>query len=227
MPIDMETIDNVFQLLVSGGCTVIAINRAISTGKRPWTMLAVCFSASLLADLYWQLIYAFSGHTAMVFYVADTGWYVASLFLYIFMKEIALDRPGEKSIFIWPVPVFAAGMGIFYMHYGDYISNIVAAVVMSLLGCETVKGLHTVRRRERANEIDQTDAKHYRRLHISILACFIMIYGMWTASCFFKENTVTNPYYWCDILMSAARLFILAFAFPVIGSSEKKDTARV
>ena len=227
MPIDMETLDNVFQLLVSGGCSVIAINRAISTGKRPWTMVAVSFIAGLLADLYWQLVYYFSGTSEMIFYVADVGWYVSTLFLYFFLREIALDRTEEKSIFVWPIPVFAAAICIFYMTHGDYVSNVVAAAVMSLFGCEAVKGLHTVRRRERDGEIGRTEGKHYRRQYISSLAYFIFVYGMWTASCFFKENTVTNPYYWCDILMSVARIFILVFAFSVIGSSEKKDAARV
>ena len=220
----MENIDNNIQLIVSGFCAAVAITRAISTARRTWMLLAVCYTAGMLADLYWLLYYIFNGSTPDLFYIPYLGWYVSTLFLYIFLNEITLRKAGEKSRLMWVVPAFTAAMCVFYMFYGDYISNLIAATIMALLGCEVINGLHALKLRSREG-IEQVKLRCHRRLYIAAGLFFIAVYGMWTASCFLTVDSVLSPYYWFDFMKAVMMLIILLFASPVIGLSERKDEA--
>ena len=46
-------------------------------------------------------------------------------------------------------------------------------------------------------------------LQLAILVFCLLEYTLWTVSCFDWEDSVTNPYYWCDLLLTASFPFFL------------------
>ena len=56
-----------------------------------------------------------------------------------------------------------------------------------------------------------------RTLCIVILVFCLLEYAMWTVSVFFKGDTLANPYYWFD--------FLLTVSFPAFLSAAKRTVA--
>ena len=48
-----------------------------------------------------------------------------------------------------------------------------------------------------------------RRFHGTVLAFAALEYALWTSSCFWVSDTLTNPYFWFDFLLSLVLLLLL------------------
>ena len=48
-----------------------------------------------------------------------------------------------------------------------------------------------------------------RRFHGTVLAFIALEYALWTASCFWVSDTLTNPYFWFDFLLTLVLLLFL------------------
>ena len=95
------------------------------------------------------------------------------------------------------IPLFTVAMAIYYMQYGSYLSNIIYAVLMSLLLWNAIEGLLC------------TGSEKNRFLYAVTLLYCINSYAMWTASCIWEGDTLANPYFWFDFLMSICFLLYL------------------
>ena len=47
------------------------------------------------------------------------------------------------------------------------------------------------------------------RFHGTVLAFIALEYALWTASCFWVSDTLTNPYFWFDFLLTLVLLLFL------------------
>lgn len=196
----VETYENALQILVLLGCAAVSVYNFMQRKSRTWALLSFFFGSWMLGDLYWQVCLVFYESTPRIPVVSDLSWYTSYLFLYMLLRHIAPPEIGrKKSCLAYIGPVFALGMALFYMQWGQIVSNVIYAALMGLL-------LFSVIRRF-------TDRKTYKKqlFFTGMIAVFCLAeYGMWTVSCFFEGDGLQNPYYWFDFLLTISFPFFLA-----------------
>lgn len=191
----IESIVNGIQLLTAAVCAVFSAFRLRRTRSRVWGILTLFYGVFTLGDLYWGLYLVLYGKTPQIFYVSDFSWYAAYLFLFMLLRCVMPpEEQRARYPLAWAGPVFAAGMCAFYMTRGDYPGNLITLVLMSLLLYNVLRGLLFLRRQENAPR---------RLLYLVTLAFCLIEYGSWTASCFWMGDTLGNPYFWFDLLLTA------------------------
>ncbi len=196
-----EIIENGIQLLMTGICTVFAACFALRSERREWVLLSLFSASFFLGDLYWLLFLVFLGDTPNNSIIPDMSWYASLLFLYLLLRHAGEGKQSGRSKALWAVPVFTASMCIFYMQYGGYVSNLIYAVLFSLILWRALSGLTAVR----AEQEGKSDSALYRT---AVFFCAVM-YTMWTLSCFFEGNTFANPYFWFDTMLSLTFLLFI------------------
>lgn len=188
----IETVENAAQLAVVGVCCGISFYRLTRRRSRLWVLMTLFYGSFLLGLLYWLLYLLFYGYTPEFRYISELSWYTSYLFLAMVLHLLA--DPAERSVRSW-IPkltiVFAAGMCVLYMHYSSWMSNILSAVVMSLMMYQAVRGLIFHKKQK----------PHGRHiwLYCAVLLFCSAEYLMWTITCFYWSDTMKNPYFWFDI----------------------------
>ena len=201
----IETIENGIQLVTTGICTAVALRKGILLQSRAWIMLTLASGVFFLGDLYWELFLILYGKTPEYSYIPYLSWYAAYLFLLLLLYDLR-DKNDERhrSRILWIIPVFTVGMCIFYLQWGDWVGNIITALLMCLLIWNAVEGLLSIR----AQKADHPETKCKKVwIYILVLLFCLEEYGAWTASCFWTDVTLMNPYFWFDIMLSA--MFLL------------------
>lgn len=197
----IELIDNSINLAAAAICTVVAVIYMVRTNKRAWVLLTLSAGVFFLGDLYWQLYLLFYGATPTYSYISDVSWYAASLFLFILLTEIrAMHGKWYYSHILWIIPVFTVGMAIFFLRWGDLIGNIISVVVRSALLWNALGGLLATRTVE--------EEKPNRMFYILAIVFCLVEYGTEFSSCFWMGDTIRNPYFWCDSVMSLVLLLL-------------------
>lgn len=215
----IEIIENAIQLITTGICTVIAVQKGIRLQSRAWSILALASGVFFLGDLYWELFLVLYSKTPGYSYIPYLSWYAAYLFLLLLLFELkGTQNSGKQRKILWFIPVFSAGMCVFYMQFGDWIGNIITAVFMSLLmwhALDMLLYLRDVRSVSRGtgDEIQTTDP--VRRcekgwIFAAVLLFCVAEYAAWTASCFGTYDTLAHPYFWFDTLLSLVFLLFPA-----------------
>ncbi len=211
---------NAIQIVITGICSGISLSRSVRTGSKAWLLLTLFFSSFFFGDLYWQLYLLFYGKTPPYSFAPELNWYSAYLFLFLLLAHMQknrdmqrLDRTVEKgkikgTPFMFLIPLFTFGMCIFYMTRGSYIGNLITAVLMTLILWYSVRGL------VQSNAIGDATGKINSFYVVTILFC-LAEYALWTSSCFWMGDTIRNPYFWFDFLLS-----IMLFLFPAALSKE-------
>jgi len=195
----INSINNILQIAVLLICVFIALWRSLRLRSRSWGLLAFFFASWVLGDLYWLFCLLFFEATPQISVVAVLSWYAAYIFLYMFLRQTAPpDGVGERRLLPWLGFVFTFAMAVFFMQRGEYLSNLIYATLMGLLLFASIRRL-----------IYPQNYPTQRPLCIAILILCLLEYGLWTASCFWWEETLVNPYYWFDFLLTASFLLFL------------------
>lgn len=191
----IETLDNSIQLILTGLCSMIAFVRAVQVQRREWLLLGLFFVTFFLGDLYWTLYYIFYSRTLVYSFIPNLSWYTSYLFLAILLLLVKDKKEEDKApIMLYLIPAFTIAMCAYYMTFGDYVSNLAVAVLMTVIMWNAAKGLIRVRKQEEG-------AEKLGLYMMSFLFC-IVEYAMWTSSCIWEGNTILYPYYWFDFLLS-------------------------
>ncbi|MCR4691453.1 MAG: hypothetical protein K5739_08920 [Lachnospiraceae bacterium] len=106
-------------------------------------------------------------------------------------------RKGERKR-VWQGWLFGLlpfGLAIYYMQFGAYLSNIVAAALTGSLQWYCVNGL--MMGREKISPM-----KKHRALFLTVLAYTVCEHLTWIASCIWWEASLDNPYIWTDFLLT-------------------------
>ncbi len=205
----IEAADNIIQLITTSVATVVALYRAARLKSRAWSMLGLFSGVYSLGLLYWLMFILFCEANPEYSHIPDLCWYSSYLFLLLLVIYVREESTGKDSFYmapgetlidvirrmapvLWCIPVFMAGMCIFYMTHGDYLGNIAAAVLMTGLIWHAASGLLSLK--------GQNDCKK-PLYYVILLFCFTE-YGLWTTSCFWMGDTIVNPYFWFDLLLS-------------------------
>lgn len=196
----IESIDNVFQLIITGLCTVIAVYNGLRDGHKLWAVLGLFSGVFFMGDLYWQLYLVFYDHTPAYSDIPYASWGASYVFLLLLLAEFQGGAVRQYIKRFWPVFIFTAGMCAYYMYYGEYLRNIVCAVLMGLLICRSLGGL--------ANTGKSEELSGSRMVYLFVLVFCILEYGLWTASCIWSGDTISNPYFWFDFMLSIDILLI-------------------
>ena len=200
----IERIENSLQIAVLAACAGVALVRMLRKRDKVWTLLTLFYFSWLLADLYWAACLVFYGETPRISVVSDLSWYASYIFLYMLMREAAPPvTRRERRLLPWAGPAFALGMAVFFIRWGETVSNLIYAALMGLLLFSSIRRLMDGRQYARA-----------RFLCALILCGCLLEYALWTSSCFFAGDTMANPYYWFDLLLTAS--------FPLFPSAIRK-----
>ena len=139
--------------------------------------------------------------TPQVFYVSDLAWLAS----FVFLLALTLTLPtAEERCFRTRlcrlVPVVCLPQFILYVTYGDVLSNVFMCGMTMLLAWCAVRGLVWAKR---------SGGARLRRFYGTVLAFAALEYALWTSSCFWVSDTLTNPYFWFDFLLSLVLLLLL------------------
>lgn len=200
-----EFYENLFQVIITGGVAAAASVRAVRSRKREWVLMALFSGTYCMADLYWVLYILFYHHSPALSVLSDLGWYASMLFLLLLVVRVQGNCPFRyHTAVMWLIPVFTFGMCIFYSAgYGAYLSNITAAVLMTMIirrsvGC-------ALQFRGRPGEATRGWHGFYRWV---LLFCTAE-YAMWTSSCIGWTDAWYNPYFLFDVVLSISFVLIL------------------
>ena len=139
--------------------------------------------------------------TPQVFYVSDLAWLASYVFL--LALTLTLLDAGERQSrtgLCWLAPVFCLPQFLLYVTRGDLLLNVLMCGLTMMLAWCAVRGLVWAKK---------TGNGRLRRFHGTVLAFTALEYALWTASCFWVSDTLTNPYFWFDFLLTLVLLLFL------------------
>jgi F0F1-type ATP synthase membrane subunit c/vacuolar-type H+-ATPase subunit K len=95
------------------------------------------------------------------------------------------------------VPVFCIPQLILYLGFGEILGNILMVGLTMLVAHFALRGFIFARKQSGA-------ARNKQCFHGMVLVIVFLEFALWTSSCFWTDNTVSNPHFWFDFLLSAA-----------------------
>ena len=216
----LDGIENTLQIAVLLICVLITLVRAVQKRSRTWTLLGFFFGSMALGDLYWTFCLIFYGTSPVVSIVSDLSWYASYIFLYMLLRHTAPPESArERRILPWLGFVFTLGMAVwfcsFYVFWNEeqgysfilwdkVLNNLIYASLMGLLLFASIR---RIMGRERYPA--------QRTLCAAVLVFCLLEYALWTCSCFWFDESLMNPYYWFDFLLTVSLLSFL----PAVGKA--------
>ena len=204
----IESIENGIQICTTGIGAVLAAVWAAKTGKREWYLLFLSCGGYFLGDLYFQIFLIFYDKTPMYADIPYFSWAATYLFLFLLLVNVRggrVSKIGSKGI-LWVIPVFVGAMCAFFIYHGDVLWSLVDSVFMCIIMWVAADGL-----------LDTEAGDRRRGLYIAALAFCIFEHCAWTASCFWLGDTIVNPYFWFDTLLSANFLLLVPALRKAVG----------
>ena len=195
----IESLENAIQIAALLVLAVISLCMAVRKKDRVWVYLFFFYGSAMLGDIYWVVYLVFFSKNPETSLVPDLSWLASYIFIYLILKQF-YPKTGEKKISIlpWIGPVFAAGMALYFMQWDSIPRNVIYAVLEGILLFTVIKIL-TERR---------TSGKSMWFPWNLLFFC-MMEYGSWFASCIWVEDSISNPYYWFDFLVTVSYLLFL------------------
>ena len=195
----IETYENIFQIAVLAACFAFSVYKAASFRSRTWMLLVFFYGSWMLGEIYWLACLIFFDQTPQISVISDLSWYAANVFLYILLGHVwPPEELGKISPVSWLGPVFAAGMAVFFMFWGEIISNLIYAGLMGLLLFSAVR---------RMTDADKTGRNLF--LPVWVLVYVLLLYRMWISSCFWNDAADFQVYYVFDFLLTISFPFFL------------------
>ena len=200
----IEIGENLLQIDVTVVCLFVSVGRAVRTRGNAWILLSAFYGCWVLGDLYWVTFLILFESTPAYRYVPDFSWYSSYLLLFLLLRQLLPQYSRRISgVLPWVGAVFAAGMCVFYMQWGSILSNLICAVLMSMLLLGSISGLTRLRGGDRGR---------YGPICSAVLLICLTEYIAWTVSCFWEGDSFANPYFYADTLVT---LSFVPFLFAV------------
>lgn len=199
----VELIDNISQFAVTFLAGIGAGIMFYKTHKQTYFLLTCFYGTYMLGSLHWTLYILLFKYTPQVFYVSELAW-IAS-FVFLLTLDFTLFTPKERKfhhIAAWIAPAICIPIMVFFMTRGEILGNLIMCGTTMVAAWLSIRGLIYARRQN-------DESRNQQFFHIAVLAIVILEYGLWMASCFWVSDTLTNPYFWFDFLLSAALLILL------------------
>lgn len=206
----IEFLDNLLQLLVTLICWCISGVFYYHSRKQAYFLLTSFFGCFTFAGLYWTLYFLLFYETPQVFYVSEIGWISGCIFLYLLQYTISDEKERDfKSHAVWISVIIGIPLYVFYSYDGDILFNAITNFMMILISWWSIRGLLYMRYQEKRNQ-------NCYYFHILTL-CFVFLeYCLWIASVFWIGDTLSNPYFMIDFLLTIWRIFLLIVVRKVV-----------
>ncbi|MEF9853278.1 MAG: histidine kinase [Hydrogenoanaerobacterium sp.] len=192
----VEIIDNTVQLAVTTGCAVWAGVLGFHYKSHRYSLLACFYATFALGLLYWLLFLILKSYTPKLFYVSDLSWIASFLFLLLLSFSIIKDEErGYRPFAAFAVSFVLLLLTVKICSFGDYGNTLIWCLLLTVCGYLSTRGLLYARKQSGNN-------RQMQYLHITILFIVFTEFILWLTSCYFKGDTLKNPYYWCDFALT-------------------------
>lgn len=198
----VEVFDNLIQFAVTVGCTIWAGILAAKHKSQIFFILTCFYGVFAMGLLYWLLYLSIKSYTPKVFYVSDLAWVAA--FIFLLLLVISINSDDEKSI--GPaVPLLVCGAEmvpcIYFLLRGDIATTLMWCGILMAVDFYAVRGI-----------LYKPNSKGKKLFYAAVLFISFSEYALWTSSCFWVSDTLTNPYFWFDFMLTAGLLLLLPAA---------------
>ena len=197
-----ETLENLLQLIILGICAAVSLLSALKRRERSHMLLFFFYLSYLLGDLYWQVCLFYFDETPRISVVSDLSWYAAYLFLYLLIMTEGGNKHKNGRLAACAAKAFPVLMALFYMQWGEVLSNIIYALIMGLLFSRITGVLFS--------KTGKTGGRRLRRLCLTAMIFCLAEYASWTSSCFWDVDALRYTYYAGDLLMTLCFPFFIA-----------------
>ena len=205
----VEIVDNAVQLAVTLLCAGVSACLAAKRKKQAYIILACYYGALSMGILYWLVYDLITSYTPKIFYVSDLCWMASYLFL--LMLVVSTAGPEERAFHhraAWISPVLSTALTVFYCQRGDWAENVIWCGLMGASGWFSIRGFIWA--------AGQKDIRR-RNFHLAVLFLITVEYCLWTSSCFWVSDTLANPYFWFDFMLSGTVVLLLAATERAVG----------
>ena len=208
----MELIENLLQLLVTFIGALLSGISYRKSHQQAYFLLLCFYGCFALGALYWTLYLLLFDTTPRAFYVSEFGWVASLIFLRILQATLSgQDERSFRCRRTWLAPLVGVPLLVFYCTYGDILSNLIWCGMMIWLSFCAIRGL--------VYASGQTGtARELRCFHIGVLCFVASEYLLWTAGCFWRNDSLASPAFWCDMLLTLAVLGLLPAARKAVGT---------
>lgn len=197
-----ELIDNASQVFVLLLCCGFSGLRYLKSRRQAYFLLTCAYGCFALGGLYWTIYYFLFKRTPSVFYVSELAW--CSGYIFICLLQYALSDREERAFrcrAAWLSPLIGIPLLVFYCTYGDVLLNTLISAAVMVMAWWSIRSLAYLRGAENGGK--------RRRFHGVMLAITAAEHGLWISSCFWVGDTLANPYFWFDFLLTALLLVLL------------------
>lgn len=198
----IEFLDNLIQVLVTMICCCFSCVYFHRSRKQAYFILAGFYGCFTFAGAYWTLYYLLFSDTPHIFYVSEIGWISGCTLLHLLQYVISDDKAhGFKTKYSWIAALVGIPLMVFYCFHGDILFSVITSGIMILISWYAAKDLVFWYRKR----------KFERQMffYILMLVFVILEYCLWIAGDFWIGDTIRNPYFWFDFLLTCWRVFLL------------------
>lgn len=191
-----ELIDNSFQIIILGICTIIALFLALRYKSRNMLILALAYACFCMGTTYYILYLIIRGKVPQIFYVAEISWLAAWLF-YLSVQILRMEKigycfswlAGSIAILIAIVAFAdrAFGPSLFFSALFAFTAG--ANLYLSILG---IRSVHP-----------------YRSMDALMAACTVLQVLVYLVSDFTRDYTCFNLYFAVDITLTLSMAALL------------------
>ncbi len=211
----LETYENLYTLVVTVFGLFICLTGFVRYPRRGWVYISFFFLGRVLSEYHWTVYTFIIGDNPEISAVlAYFGWNVAYLMLFMFIRSIQSteERRYFNLLMLLPIPVNIAQLCL-YLTFGGIFNNVWQVTLTTLVAMCCIQSILYYLKHK--NEGVKKPA-----VHIVGLIFIANEYCMWTASCYFWEDNLYNPYYWFAIIEG---LLLLLFACVIYRTRDERD----
>lgn len=191
-----ELIDNSFQIIILGICTMIALFLALRYKSRNMLILALAYACFCMGTTYYILYLIIRGKVPQIFYVAEISWLAAWLF-YLSVQILRMEKIGY--CFSWLAGGIAILIAIVVL--ADHIfgpSLFFSALFALTAGMNLYLSILGIR-----------SVHPYRSMDALMAACTVLQVLLYLVSDFTRDYTCFNLYFAVDITLTLSMAALL------------------
>ena len=201
----VEFIDNLTQLLAALTGFLLSGASYLKSRRQPYFLLCCFYGCFGFGMLYWLLYTLFVTDAPPMFYVSDIGW--ISCFLFLLLLQYSLSDKEERTLrsrLPWLALVIEIPLTVYFISIGDALYNLIIGILMSAMLWTAIRELVWQKRKAQRNK---------RFFYLVLLLAFLCLENcLWLTSYPWAGDTLANPYFWCDFVVTASLLAL----FPAV-----------
>ena len=190
-------IDNVLQTIVTIVAATICTTEYVRTRHRSHLYMAMTLWFYVLGIYYWTVYLVVMGNLPDTILFADLAFIASFVFLLPALYDI---RPERQRLRIHPVllPVVLLSLALYVFVYYNYSDPISFAALTCLAGVILYFSLLWF--------LDAKKEGQHTTIYLTGVVLILCEHACWVCDLFFQTDSLANPYYWFDTLVTACFL---------------------